>query len=190
MGQELFDIHDYLIERCKSGDSIAQEEIYRRYAKNMYNTAYRILAQQAEAEDVLQESFLEVFTKIKDWRGDSTFGAWLKKIVINRSISLLRKRRIELIDTDEVDALADDSTDFEFEGVNDELVALIKKGIEKLPNGYKLVLSLYLLEGYDHVEISEILNISESTSKTQFSRAKEKLKQIVYQQKEFLAYIQ
>lgn len=190
MGQELFDIHDYLIERCKSGDSIAQEEIYRRYAKNMYNTAYRILAHQAEAEDVLQESFLEVFTKIKDWRGDSTFGAWLKKIVVNRSISLLRKRRIELIESDEVDAIADDNAEFELEGINDQLISLIKSSIDKLPEGYKLVLSLYLLEGYDHVEISEILNISESTSKTQYSRAKEKLKQILHQQKEFIAYIQ
>lgn len=179
MGQELFDIHDYLIERCKSGDSIAQEEIYRRYAKNMYNSAYRILGHQAEAEDVLQESFLEVFTKLQEWRGDSTFGAWLKRIVVNRSISQLRKRRIELIQTDEVENIADDEHHFELEDVNEKLINWIKKGIEKLPDGYRIVLSLYLLEGYDHVEISEILNISESTSKTQYSRAKEKLKQML-----------
>ncbi len=190
MGQEVFDIHDYLIERCKSGDSIAQEEIYRRYAKNMYNTAYRILGHQAEAEDVLQESFLEVFTKITDWRGDSTFGAWLKRIVVNRSISLLRKRRIELIESEEVENIADEHNDFDFDNINAQLVAWIKKGIELLPQGYRLVLSLYLLEGYDHVEISEILNISESTSKTQYARAKEKLKIMLINQKEFKELVQ
>jgi RNA polymerase sigma factor (sigma-70 family) len=190
LGQELFDIHDYLIERCKSGDSIAQEEIYRRYAKNMYNTAYRILAHQAEAEDVLQESFLEVFTKLNEWRGDSTFGAWLKRIVVNRSISLLRKRRIELIESEEVENIADEHNEFELEGIGEQLITWIKNGIEKLPEGYRVVLSLYLLEGYDHVEISEILNISESTSKTQYSRAKDKLKMLLIQQKEFKELVQ
>jgi RNA polymerase sigma-70 factor (ECF subfamily) len=190
LGQEVFDIHDYLIERCKSGDAIAQEEIYRRYAKNMYNTAYRILAHQAEAEDVLQESFLEVFTKIADWRGDSTFGAWLKRIVVNRSISLLRKRRVELIESDEVENIADDTTEFDFDRISDKLISWIKKGIENLPEGYRLVLSLYLLEGYDHVEISEILNISESTSKTQYLRAKDKLRNLLVQQKEYTEFVQ
>ncbi len=103
---QTFDIHDYLIERCKSGDSVAQEEIYKRYAKNMLNTSFRILGHQAEAEDVLQDSFLEVFTKMNDYRGESTFGSWLKKIVINRSISLLRKRKLELIDATEVENIA------------------------------------------------------------------------------------
>lgn len=175
MGQS-FDIHDYLVERCKSGDSIAQEEIYRRYAKNMYNTAFRILGHNAEAEDVLQESFLEVFTKIGDYRGDSTFGAWLKRIVINRSISLLRKRKLEFIDNSNFENIAEDDLDFEINNVNEDMVKWVKRGIENLPDGYRLVLSLYLLEGYDHVEIAQILNISESTSKTQYSRAKAKLR--------------
>lgn len=175
MGQS-FDIHDYLVERCKSGDSIAQEEIYRRYAKSMYNTAFRILGHNAEAEDVLQESFLEVFTKIGDYRGDSTFGAWLKRIVINRSISLLRKRKLEFIDNSNFENIAEDDLDFEINNVNEDMVKWVKRGIENLPDGYRLVLSLYLLEGYDHVEIAQILNISESTSKTQYSRAKAKLK--------------
>lgn len=175
MGQS-FDIHDYLIERCKSGDSIAQEEIYRRYAKNMYNTAFRILGHNAEAEDVLQESFLEVFTKISDYRGDSTFGAWLKRIVINRSISVLRKRKLELVDNSNFENIAEEDLDFEIKDVNEDMVKWVKRGIDSLPDGYRVVLSLYLLEGYDHVEIAQILNISESTSKTQYSRAKAKLK--------------
>lgn len=178
MGQS-FDIHEYLIERCKSGDSIAQEEIYKRYARNMYNTAYRIVGHQAEAEDVLQESFLEVFTKINDYRGDATFGAWLKRIVVNRSITLLRKRKFEMTDTEELDNVADTQEDFELLDEQNDLVQKIKKAIEKLPEGYRVVLSLYLLEGYDHVEIAQVLNITESTSKSQFLRAKEKLRKVL-----------
>lgn len=178
MGQS-FDIHEYLIERCKSGDSIAQEEIYKRYARNMYNTAYRIVGHQAEAEDVLQESFLEVFTKINDYRGDATFGAWLKRIVVNRSITVLRKRKFEMTNTVELDNLADTEYDFELLEEQSDLVQKIKKGIEKLPEGYRVVLSLYLLEGYDHVEIAQVLNITESTSKSQFLRAKEKLRKVL-----------
>jgi RNA polymerase sigma-70 factor (ECF subfamily) len=178
LGQS-FDIHEYLIERCKSGDSIAQEEIYQRYARNMYNTAYRIVAHQAEAEDVLQESFLEVFTKIHEYRGDATFGAWLKRIVVNRSITVLRKRKFEMTNTEELDNIADTEYDFELLEEQSDLVQKIKKGIEKLPEGYRVVLSLYLLEGYDHVEIAQVLNISESTSKSQFLRAKDKLRKVL-----------
>jgi RNA polymerase sigma factor (sigma-70 family) len=178
LGQS-FDIHEYLIERCKSGDSIAQEEIYKRYARNMYNTAYRIVAHQAEAEDVLQESFLEVFTKIHEYRGDATFGAWLKRIVVNRSITVLRKRKFEMTNTEELDNIADTEYDFELLEEQSDLVQKIKKGIEKLPEGYRVVLSLYLLEGYDHVEIAQVLNISESTSKSQFLRAKDKLRKVL-----------
>jgi len=173
---QTFDIHDYLIERCKSGDAIAQEEIYRRYAKNMFNTSYRILGHQAEAEDVLQESFLEVFTKINDYRGESTFGSWLKRIVVNRSISVLRKRKTELIDHSEVENIADEEVMFDLVNVDEQLINTIKTAINNLPEGYRIVLSLYLLEGYDHVEIGQILNISESTSKSQYARAKEKLR--------------
>ncbi len=176
MGQT-FDIHDYLIERCKSGDSVAQQEIYNRYAKNMYNTSYRILGHQAEAEDVLQESFLEVFTKINEYRGESTFGAWLKRIVINRSISLLRKRKFELIDDHDVDNIAEEEFQFDFQDSASKIIEAIKSEVNKLSDGYRLVLSLYLFEGYDHVEIAQILKISESTSKTQYARGKEKLRQ-------------
>ena len=176
MGQT-FDIHDYLIERCKSGDSVAQQEIYKRYAKNMYNTSFRILGHQAEAEDVLQESFLEVFTKINEYRGESTFGAWLKRIVINRSISLLRKRKFELIDDHDVENIAEEEFHFDFQDSTSKVIESIKAEVNKLSDGYRLVLSLYLFEGYDHVEIAQILNISESTSKTQYARGKEKLRQ-------------
>lgn len=178
LGQKVKDIQGYLLDRCKQGDTVAQREIYKLYAKNMYNTAFRILGHSGEAEDVLQDAFLEVFIKMNEYREDSSFGTWLKKIVINKSISQLRKRKIDLIDTHNFENdIADDTSDLDFQlEENNQTIELIKKGINALPEGYKVVISLYLLEGYDHIEIAEILNVSESTSKTQYLRAKNKLK--------------
>ncbi len=177
MGQKVKDIQQYLIDRSKLGDASAQRELYKLYVKNMYNTALRMLAHSAEAEDVIQESFLEAFTKLNDYRGESSFGSWLKRIVVNKCISQIRKRRIDFVDEQELDVLnTNDELDFNSDDES-QLIELIKKGINELAEGYRIVLSLYLLEGYDHVEISEILKISESTSKTQYLRAKNKLKE-------------
>lgn len=177
MGQKVKDIQQYLIDRSKLGDASAQRELYKLYVKNMYNTALRMLAHSAEAEDVIQESFLEAFTKLNDYRGESSFGSWLKRIVVNKCISQIRKRRIDFVDEQELDVLnTSDELDFNSDDES-QLIELIKNGINELAEGYRIVLSLYLLEGYDHVEISEILKISESTSKTQYLRAKNKLKE-------------
>lgn len=142
----------------------------------MYNCAYRILSHSAEAEDVIQEAFLEAFTRINEFREDASFGAWLKRIVVNKCISIIRKRKIDFVDEQVLDVFSY-NVELEFD-TNDssKIIELIKMGINELPIGYRLVLSLYLLEGYDHVEIAEILNISESTSKSQYLRAKNKLK--------------
>ncbi len=188
MGQKVKDIQSYLIQRCKQGDSNAQRELYKLYAKNMYNTAFRILGHSAEAEDVLQDAFLEVFLRIHEYREDASFGVWLKRIVINKSISQLRKRKLDLVDTGEfVDELKEEAEDFELD-LDEALIDLIRRGINALSDGYRLVISLYLLEGYDHVEIAEILKISESTSKTQYLRAKSKLKEWLIQQKINIPY--
>lgn len=177
MGQKVKDIQQYLIDRSKLGDASAQRELYKLYVKNMYNTALRMLAHSAEAEDVIQESFLEAFTKLNDYRGDSSFGSWLKRIVINKCISLICKRRIDFVDEQDLDVLnTNDELDFNSDDES-KIIELVKIGINELEEGYRIVLSLYLLEGYDHVEISEILKISESTSKTQYLRAKNKLKE-------------
>ncbi len=177
MGQKVKDIQQYLIDRSKLGDASAQRELYKLYVKNMYNTALRMLSHSAEAEDVIQESFLEAFTKLNDYREESSFGSWLKRIVVNKCISQIRKRRIEFVDEQELDVLSyDDEIDFNSDDES-QIIDLIKAGINELSEGYRIVLSLYLLEGYDHVEISEILKISESTSKTQYLRAKNKLKE-------------
>lgn len=135
----------------------------------------------AEAEDVLQESFLDAFNRIKDFRQETTFGLWLKQIVVHRSINLLRKRKMEWadLDSDELENIADETPDDQEE--MRYKVERVKEAMKELPDGYRVVLSLYLLEGYDHEEIGQILNINENTSRTQFLRAKRKLSEILKQ---------
>ena len=159
------------------GSRAAQFELYKLYAKAMYNVALRILNYEEEAEDVLQEAFLDAFTRIVDFRQETTFGLWLKQIVINKSINYLRKRKFEFVSTDEVSEVPDEvsADEYEVRLQADE----IRNAIKELPDGYRVVLSLYLLEGYDHEEIAHILKISENTSRTQFMRAKKKLKSIL-----------
>ncbi|MDR6942436.1 RNA polymerase sigma factor [Mucilaginibacter pocheonensis] len=173
------DKHYNLVVECKQGSKKASYELYRLYSKAMLNIAFRIVGNIGEAEDVLQEAFLDAFNKLKDFRQETTFGLWLKQIVINRSINMLRKRKLELIelDGDHLENIPDEESADEEE--IQYQVAMIKEGMKQLPDGYRVVLSLYLLEGYDHEEISQILNISENTSRTQFLRAKRKLMEIL-----------
>jgi RNA polymerase sigma factor (sigma-70 family) len=144
----------------------------------MLNIAFRIVGNVAEAEDVLQEAFLDAFKRIPDFRQETTFGLWLKQIVVSRSINLLRKRKVELVELGEdVDNIIDEEQDDD-----DEIqykVTQVKQAMNELPEGYKQVISLYLIEGYDHEEIGQILNITENTSRTQFLRAKRKLSEIL-----------
>lgn len=167
-------IHQGVIERCKSGERQAQYELYKLYAKAMYNTSLRITGNTAEAEDVLQEAFVNAFKNIHSYNGKATFGAWLKRIVINKSITAVNRRKVEFISLEGQGSLQEEADESE---VLPESVAQVQGAIKELPEGYRIVLSLYLLEGYDHKEIAGILNISESTSKSQYNRAKKKLKE-------------
>ncbi len=173
------DVNIKLINACRKGDSKAQFEIYKLYYKSMYNTAFRMLGDSAEAEDVMQEGFLSCFQKIDTYRGEVSFGAWLKKIIVNRSLDIIKTRKAVIsIEASQVD-IADESS-AGFSEIPDNLdVEMIKEAIYSLPEGYRIVLSLYLLEGYDHEEISEILNITNATSRTQFHRAKKKLTELI-----------
>jgi RNA polymerase sigma-70 factor (ECF subfamily) len=174
-------IRDELVERCKQGDPQSFQTLYRQYSKAMFNTSLRIVNNTADAEDVLQESFLDAFRSLHEFHYRSTFGAWLKRIVINKSINILRKRHNGLVDLEsiELQAITDE------EQVNEEEIQYrvdeVKKMITRLPDGYRTVLSLYLLEGYDHEEISQILNISHNTVRTQYVRAKQKLLTLIKQ---------
>lgn len=172
------DIHREIVELSKAGNRKAQYQLYRLYSKAMFNICYRMLNNWEEAEDLLQEAFAEAFSKLESFRFESSFGAWIKRIVVNRCINHLKKRRVELTLMEEVPENKSGNSDSENEDLDYE-VKKVHKAMEKLPHGYRIIFSLYLLEGYDHAEIAEILEISESTSKSQFSRAKQKIKEII-----------
>ena len=169
-------LHQDILDGCKVGDQKAQFQIYKLYYKAMYNTSLRIVNDTMEAEDVMQESFLSAFEKIDTYSGTVSFGAWLKKIVINRSLDVLGRRKAVFEDIESHVGIRDDSREESDRSEEiDVRVEEVKEAIEKLPDGYRVILSLYLLEGYDHDEIAEILKISSSTSRSQLSRAKQKL---------------
>ena len=152
--------------------------LYERYSKAMYNTALRITNNRADAEDMLQESFIDAFVQIRSFENKATFGAWLKQIVVFKSIALLKKKRLSFTDLEkETEELAEEHTADEKEIAF--TVENIKKAMSQLPDGYRTVLSLYLLEGYDHEEISDIMRISQSTVRTQYKRGKQKLLQLL-----------
>lgn len=174
------DKHFDLVARCKQGNKAAHFELYKLYSKAMYNVAFRIVNDLDEANDVLQEAFLDAFARIKDFRQETTFGAWMKQIVIHRSISFLRKRKADLVNLEEtnVEHLAEDEPD---EDETEYKIERIKEAMLLLPDASRIIISLFLLEGYDHEEISQILSISVNSSRTQFLRAKRKLIEILKQ---------
>nr|WP_320119924.1 sigma-70 family RNA polymerase sigma factor [uncultured Marinifilum sp.] len=172
-------IHHNLIELCGKNDPKAQFEIYKLYYKAMYNSSLRIVKDECEAEDIMQEAFLSAFKNIAKYKGEVSFGAWLKKIVINRSLDSLKKRKLELFPLEnELYKLKNTETEDKLED-NSQQIEEIKNAINLLPTGYRIILSLYLLEGYDHEEIASVLDINASTSRSQFLRAKKKLIQIL-----------
>ena len=169
-------IHQDLIDGCREGDQRAQFQVYKLYYKAMFNTSLRIVNDDMEAEDVMQEAFLSAFEKINTYSGTVSFGAWLKRIVVNRSLDALGKRKGIFEDIESHVGIRDDSPDdAAYREEVDTRVEEVKAAIERLPEGYRVILSLYLIEGYDHDEIAEMLNISSSTSRSQLSRAKQKL---------------
>ena len=172
-------IHQDVIDRCRKGEQKAQFQIYKLYYKAMYNTSFRIINDRMEAEDIMQEAFLKAFDKIHTYSGKVSFGAWLKRIVINHSLDELKKKKVEFDSLEDNDYDPKEETDEE-EDDEEEIwnkVEKVREAINELPDGYRVVLSLYLLEGYDHEEIAEILNLSSSTSRSQYTRAKNKLKE-------------
>jgi RNA polymerase sigma factor (sigma-70 family) len=169
------DQHYSLVAECRNGSRKAYNDLYKLYSKAMFNVAMRVLNHEDEAADVLQEAFIDAFGRIADFRQETTFGLWMKQIVINKAISQLRKRRTELIPIDETDIEEISEKDLPDQEEIELQVRQVHEAIRQLPDGYRVVLSLYLLEGYDHEEISHILRISVNTSRTQFLRAKRKL---------------
>ena len=175
-------IHQDIIDACKAGERNAQFRIYKLYYKTMYNTSLRIVNDSQEAEDIMQESFLHSFQRIHSYTGEGSFGSWLKRIVINNSLDALRKRKYLVSIEDEgleFPEIAEENREEEIQ----MQVAEVKDAIGELPEEYRVIITLFLLEGYDHEEISEILHISNNLSRTRFVRAKQKVLRILKEKK-------
>lgn len=167
-----------LLERCKKGDTSAQMQIYKNYYRAMYNTSLRILKDEFEAEDVMQEAFLTAFTKLDTFIGEVTFGAWLKRIVINKSLTQL-KRNNKYQDV-KMEVLSETTIENE-EAINypDLQASKVLERLNSLKDNYRVVLTLNLIEGYDYEEIAQILGYTNENVRTTISRAKKKLKQLL-----------
>ncbi|RLD29546.1 MAG: RNA polymerase subunit sigma-70 [Bacteroidetes bacterium] len=169
-----------IVEKCKQNDRKAQLQLYNQYCDGMFVVAKRFVKDTLEAEDIVQESFIKAFAKLHQYKAEVTFGAWLKRIVINKSIDLLKSKKQQLLELDEVHLKVVDSS-YEDEWLVDDAITLneVKDAISKLPDKYKYVVMMFLVEGYDHQEIAQVLNITEVASRTQLSRGKTKLKELL-----------
>ncbi len=172
--------HKFL-EKLKQKDVLACKQLYLQYADAMYNICLRILQHQAEAEDALQEAFIKVFNNIQQYRNESSIGSWIKQIVTNTCLNVLKKRKIIFNELDDNVELSETESDNNNE--TDFSIDDIKKAIEELPQGYRVVFNLFTFEDYSHKQIADMLEISESTAKTQLFKAKRKLKELLIAKK-------
>ena len=171
-------IHQDLIDACRAGNRQAQFKVYKLYFKAMFNTSLRIVNDATEAEDILQESFLDAFRRLDSYSGEGSFGMWLKRIVVNNSLDVLRKRK-ELLPLDEAGEDFPDKGDGYDEETVQYQVREVKDAIARLQEDYRVIVTLFLIEGYDHEEISGILGITNQLSRTRYSRARQKLQEII-----------
>lgn len=165
-----------LVDRCVQQDRKAQKLLYKRYAHKMYNVAFRILRDNRSAQDALQEGFFVVFRDISTFRGESSLATWIHRIIVYKSINILKNEK----------KISFEKVDLEFSGpseiiVDENKITIdhIKEAIASLPDGYRTIINLYLIEGYDHTEISEILDINESTSRSQYHRGRRVLQKLL-----------
>lgn len=168
-----------IIEKCKRNNRKAQLQLYKKYCNGMLVVAKRFIDDTMAAEDVVQESFIKAFSKLDQYKAEVTFGAWLKRIVINKSIDFLKSKKQRLVAIEDVQLKVVDTHENDWSVAKNITVEDVKIAIDELPEKYKYVVLLYLMEGYDHQEISEILNITEVASRTQLSRGKTKLKALL-----------
>ena len=165
-----------LISACKRGERTAQIKIYENYSKAMYNTSLRIVKNTFDAEDIMQESFITAFSKLKDLKDNQTFGAWLKRIVVNNSLTFLRQQKKDVEIDQVLYKIEDEYTTEQSEAYSEVKFEQLSQAMDTLKNSYQLALNLHYIEGYDYEDMFEILNISYANCRTLVSRAKSSLK--------------
>lgn len=171
-----------LVRKCQNGDTTAFNEVYATCSRGVFNSILRVVKHREEAEDLLQETFISAFQNMQNYRGEASLFGWIKRIGMNKSLNALKKRKLEF-EYFETDIEEEGSEETKWEelklNVND-----VMTGLEQLPDGFRIVLSLYLFEEYTHKEIADELGISENTSKSQYLRGKKKLKELLLSQYE------
>ncbi len=172
--------HKELVEACAINNRNAQMEIYNLYYKAMYNTSLHIVNDSFIAEDIMQEAFLDAFGKLKSFEWRSSFGTWLKRIVINKSIDTIKNIKNVVPLNEEIADLPEENLDQDFEPIQYRLDE-IKMAIRRLSPNYKIIIVLHLFEGYDHQEISQILNLPYNNVRVRYLRAKRKLLEEIIQ---------
>jgi len=170
-----------LIKKCKRQDKHAQMEIYRLYYQAMFNISYRIVKRFEDAEDVMQEAFIKAFQKIEHFKAQSTFGAWLKRIVINESLNWIKKNASYPYrnETMEEPPVEEEEEDCELSHLK---ARQILEAMDMLKERYRIILSLHIIEGYDYEEIQEITGLNYGNLRTLISRAKSQLKKILQEE--------
>ncbi len=166
--------HKELIDACANHDKNAQMRIYNLYYKAMYNTSLRIVNDSFLAEDIMQDSFLDAFNKLNTFEWRSSFGSWLKRIVVNKSLDSIRKKSKELPFTEDIFDIPEVDSNPDYDQIEYRLEE-VKMALKLISPKQKIILALHLFEGYDHQEISEILNISYNNVRVRYIRAKHKL---------------
>ncbi len=172
------DIH-HLIRECIRNNRKAQLKLYKQFSKNMYNTCLRMVKNTTTAEDIVQDAFLSAYRSLKDFRREVPFSVWLRRIVINKSLDHLRKQKNSILEYYEeikdFPGATEAENDYDYKAMRKILVQHIKEEMMLLPDGYRVIFSLFYFEGYDHEEIGQILNISASSSRSQLTRAKQRI---------------
>ena len=168
-----------LIEGCKKQNRIAQKCAYERYAPKLLGVCRRYVGSKEDAEDILADGFFKIFDNIHQYQGAGSFEGWMRRIVVNEALMFIRKRHIFVVDM-EVEIKLNSMEQAIPVTVEHELAAQeILKLLEKLPTGYRTVFNLFVIEGYKHIEIAELLGISINTSKSQLILAKEKIRKLI-----------
>lgn len=166
-----------VVEQCKANDRKAQMQLYKQYSEGMFCVAMRYVKNSYDAEDVVQESFIKAFQRLHQFKGEVTFGAWLKRIVINKSIDFLKAKKNRMVELEENHLQLTEDDDWSIEdGVT---IDEVKYAIEQLPQKYRYVVLMFLIEGYDHREIAQVLKLSETASRTRLLRGKSYLKELI-----------